>query len=203
MSLPSLLSRMSRRTPRFVTVNGRVVSGEDSIVATATGYQHREHGPVTPVRRHTNHGGKPPDEIDQTPWWDQNPTILDDERETMARAFPGFIASEVDGRPAWRGEIDTGRGKFAVTVVHRPDRGLPNVIPVKPGVFRRHEGRHTRFSPHLYLNGNLCVASQDDWDPDRDDATTVIAWTAHWLAAFTEWRFTGRWPCDGVEFDAA
>lgn len=203
MTIPALLSRMSRLTPRFVTVNGRVVSGDDSVASTTTGHQHPDYGRVTPVRRHSNHGGEPPEETSRSPWWNDNAARFEDEREAMSNAFPGFVDTEVGGRPSWRGEINTGRGTFTVTIVHRPDHGLPTVIPERPSQFRRREGRRVRRSPHLYVNGNLCVACQDDWDPNRDDATTVIAWTAHWLAAFTEWRFTGRWPCEGVEVDAA
>ncbi len=122
----------------------------------------------------------------------------------MAEAFPAFRRVEVRGRPAWHGFLDTGRGRFGVTVVHRPDGRLPYVIPDRPALFRRREGGRHRWAPHLFLNGDLCVASQEDWDVERDDATTVIAWTAEWLATFTTWRITGRdWPCERVEVDFA
>lgn len=205
MSLTQLITRMSGRTPRFVTVSGQVISSSH-VVASNGAYHHPQHGVLTPVARHTNHGGHPPNEGDHRPWWETDPDRLEQERPAMAVAFPGFIEVEHDGRPAWRGTLNTGRGEFEVTVVHRPDHGLPHVVPSHPSLFRRKQGRRFVNSPHLYLNGNLCVAGQDDWDADRYDATVVTAWTAHWLATFTTWRITGRaWPCDGsvVDPDAA
>lgn len=203
MTLPTLISKMSGRTPRFVTVAGRILSGTD-VVATGNGHHHPDHGRVTPVRRHHNHGGEPPEEDAAEPWWEQDPALLEAEQIAMAEAFPDFVRTEYAGRPAWRGVLDTGRGRYEVTIVHRPDHGLPHVVPSHPSLFRRKEGRRFSRSPHLYRNGHLCVAGRDDWEPNRDDAVTVVAWAAHWLAAFTEWRITGRgWPSDGVDVDAA
>lgn len=198
MTLPALLSTLSPKTSRFVTVGGRIVTG--GVSSDARGRpRHPEHGPVTPVPPHTNHGGALPEVAPDPPWWVDHPEVLRAEIAAMARAFRGFKLHEVDGAPAWVGTLNTGRGRFGVTVVHRPDHGLPYVRPDRPGRFQRHEGPRTVKSPHLYVNGDLCVAGQDDWDPDSHDATTVLAWTAHWLATFTEWRITGRgWPCEGV-----
>ncbi len=203
MTLPALISRMSGRVPRFVTVAGQIVVGNE-VVAVDNGHHHPDHGRVTPVRKHRNHGGESPQEAETAPWWDQQPALLEAEKAAMAERFPTFTFIEMWGRPAWRGVLNTGRGRFEITIVHRPDHGLPHVVPSNPGLFCRKEGRRFRESPHLYLNRNLCVAGQDDWDSARDDATTVAAWTAHWLAVFTEWRITGRgWPCEGVDIDAA
>lgn len=203
MTLPALITRMSGRTPRFVTVAGQVVSGAH-VASTSNGHFHRDHGRVTPVRRHTDHGGVPPDENAAVPWWDGSPAKLEAEAAAVAESFPGFQRVDVRGRPAWHGVLATGRGRFGVTVVHRPDGGLPHVVPDRPSAFRRREGGRYRWAPHLYLNGNLCVASQEDWDHERDDATTAVAWTAEWLATFTTWRVTGRsWPCERVEVDVA
>lgn len=203
MTLPALISKMSGRVPRFVTVDGQVVAGT-SVVSTSNGYRDPEHGRVTPVTRHTNHGGKPPDEHGLPPWWEREPARVEAEIMAMASAFPGFEQVVVGGAPAWRGVLNTGRGRFKITIVHRADHGLPHVLPSRPNLFRRSEAGRVRRSPHLYDNGNLCVAGQDDWDSDRHDATTVTGWAAHWLASFTEWRITGRgWPCSGVDLDAA
>jgi hypothetical protein len=201
MTLPRLLSKMARRTPRFVTVEGVIISADDGVIATPNGHRHPEYGPVTAVRRHTNHGGVPPPETEARPWWERDPALLEREKQAMDRAFPGFAFTEMGGRPAWQGEINSGRGRFGIIIVHRPDHGLPHVIPVNPSLFRRQEGRRVRKSLHLYADGRLCVADQSDWASGRDDASTVIGWAAHWLAAFTEWRITGRWPREGAEVD--
>jgi hypothetical protein len=201
VTLPSLLSKMSRRTSRFVTVDGIVVSTIDGVERTADGFSHPSFGLLTPVRRHENHGGSEAVDATPLPWWDQHPELLASEQLAMGRAFPSFDLVEVDGRVGWRGELNTGRGRFEVTILHWPGRGLPQIVPTRPSLYGRRQGRRLVRSPHLFLNGNLCVARSQDWDPTRDDATTVVAWTAHWLAAFTEWRITGRWPCSGIEID--
>ena len=201
MSLPALISKLSGRTPRFVTVSGRVVSGAE-VVATSDGHHHPDHGYVTPIRRHTNHGGSASPETHVSPWWEAAPDQLELEKVAMGKAFPGFAFDEIGGRPAWRGKVNTGRGTFEITIVHRPDHRTPRVVPTTRSLLRRQEGRHQRWSSHLYLNGDLCVAEDADWNPARDDAVTVVAWAAHWLASFTEWRISGRgWPAEGVSVD--
>ena len=54
--------------------------------------------------------------------------------------------------------------------------------------------------PHI-LCGSVQqgVADRSDWDPAVHTAATVTGWAAHWLAAFTEWRITRRWPVEGVQ----
>ncbi len=202
MTLPTLISKMSGRVPRFVTVAGQIVAG-NQVVSTANGHYHPELGRVTSVRRHTDHGGMPLHEAAGPQWWERDPERLELEAAAMTAAFPGFEPVETRGRPAWWGVLDTGRGHFEITVVHRGDHGLPYVVPSKPSLFRRKEGRRFRWAPHRYSDGNLCVASAEDWDADRDEASTVVGWAADWLATFTTWRITGRgWPCEGVEVDA-
>lgn len=196
MSLPRLLSRLSSRTLRFVTIDGRLVT--EGVTGRPGAYSHPRFGPVTRVTPHTNHGGALPVAAPAAPWWKSQPELLAAEIEAMNRAFPGFVLASEDP-PVWLGDLNTGRGTFEVALVHRADHGLPRVVPSKPGLFQRHEGARTCKSPHLYVNGDLCIACQEDWDPARDDATTAVAWTAHWLAAFTEWRIAGRqWPSEGV-----
>lgn len=201
MSLPALLSKLSPRRLRFVTIDGRVVT-DDVVGNPHDGYSHPNFGHVTRVAPHTNHGGALPDVAPAPPWWEEHPEALAAEVEAMRAAFPGFVRTP-SAVPSWTGSLDTGRGRFDVTLIHRPDRGLPRIVPTKPGLFQRNEASRTRKAPHLYINGDLCIAAQTDWDPDTHDATTALAWTAHWLASFTEWRITGRgWPCAGVGTDA-
>lgn len=205
MSLPALLSKMARHAPRFVTIDGVIVSG-NGVVATGATYAHIDHGRVTPVPKHENHGGEPPEENrDIHPWWKDRPELLEQERLDMSEAFPGFtLLSPSDGAPAWFGTLNTGRGKFDVLIVHQADHGLPAVIPIRPRRFGRQQGRTYRKAPHLFTNGNLCVASPSDWDPDKRNVVAVVAWTAHWLASYSEWRMTGGvWPSEGTEVDVA
>ena len=203
MTISALLSKLGARTPRFVTVNGRIVGNTD-VTRHTNGYHHPQHGAVTPVPRHTFHGGEDPTDMrDPRPWWDHRPEALDSERENMARAFPDFIEMTKEGRPGWTGTIDTGRGKFVVQVVHRSDKSSPSISVVRPSTLARRAGGRMVTAPHRYASGHLCVADQGDWDPARHDAVTAVAWAAHWLAAYTEWRITFRWPAKGAPDEAA
>lgn len=200
MSIAALLHHHGVDVPRYVTVNGQIVF--DDVQASPSGYTHSSLGVVTPVRNHTFHGGEEASDDaarEDAPWWSDD-ARLQRHISAMEHSFPGFIyvaASDGVG-PCWGGELDTGRGKFKVLIVTRQDEGLPRVMVVGPKLGLP-SGRSWTPSPHLYLNGNLCVAGQDEWDPQEHTVATVTAWAAHWLAAYTEWRMTRRWPTEGVQ----
>ena len=204
MSMPALLSQFGLDTHRYVTTDGRVIF--DGVSSTATGFAHPEFGSVSAMTSHTFHGDgpEPEDEPSAAPWW-HDASEMERHTSAVAAAFPRFVLLEDDGErpPAWYGKIDTGRGVFTVVVALRRDRGLPFVKVIRGGTLRLPTGRSSISSPHLYLNGNLCIADQSDWNPDEATVATAIAWTAHWLAAFTEWRMTRRWPIEGFHNDAA
>lgn len=130
MGLISLMRMISTSKPRYVTIDGQVISGRD--VQSFNGHTtHPRHGPVTHVPRHADHGG--PDPANVAPafegaaaWWTQWPERLARERQAMAVCFPGFQQIVRSGRPGWTGTINTGYGRFRVEIVHRPDlRALP------------------------------------------------------------------------------
>lgn len=200
MSIPSLLHHHGIDVPRYVTVNGQIVF--DDVQATSVGFTHKALGAVAPVANHTFHGGEEAsDNASESieAWW-EGETGVQRHIAAMEEAFPGFIyIAAHDGLgPCWGGELDTGRGRFKVLIMTRNDEGLPRVTVVGPrlGV---HAGRRWIASPHLYLNGNLCLADESEWDPETHTVATVTAWAAHWLAAYTEWRMTRRWPTEGVQ----
>ncbi len=101
------------------------------------------------------------------------------------------------GDYAWVGEIDTGRGRFLVLVLPQLDHSLPSVKVIRPGRLGRPEGRRWRRSRHLYDSDALCIADREDWKPQIHDTAVAVAWAAHWLACYTEWRMSGRWPTEG------
>jgi hypothetical protein len=154
------------------------------------------------VAGHTFHGGDDPQTSEATAWWEIDEIAADQERAAMARAFPSFAEIAVDGRWGWLGTIDTGRGSFLVEILNQPDRSLPSVRVIRPGHLGRPAGKRMRRPPHLYDSGRLCVASLNDWQPDQHNAVTVTAWAAHWLAAYTEWLITLRWPEPGAQVAA-
>jgi len=197
MSIASLLSHHGADVPRYVAVDGRIVF--DGVSITAGGAVHEALGPVTAVRDHTFHGGE--DHVDARlakPWWTAT-SELSRHANAMQRSFPGFVYTEANSSagPRWTGAIDTGRGKFTLEIELRPDRALPRLRVIGPKLGAFSSGRWVP-SPHLYVSGNLCVADRNEWDPDQHDAATAVAWGAHWLAAYTEWRMSRHWPADGT-----
>lgn len=189
MSIPTLLRFLGLDVPRYVTIDGRVIKGlaPAGVVATQ----------MRPHRFHGGGAGSAALEV-AAGWWAQDPNLKTRDVEDMGLRFPGFTPiDEHDAGYGWRGRIDTGRGVFDVEVLHRPDRSLPLVC-----VRGRHLGRSVRGlwcrAPHLYDSGALCVATKDDWDPTSGLTSTAVAWTAHWLAAYSEWRISGLWPTPGL-----
>lgn len=189
MSIPSLLSHIGMYVPRGVSVDGRIIGGSEAGYAIAQ-------GTATAVVPHTFHGGdEPAERSGERPWWEG------DERRSrdiaaMRGAFPGFELVDPD-KYLWRGVIDTGRGRFEISVVGSPSGQIPSIGVEHPRQLVRPEGRSMRRSPHLYDSGRLCVAAAEDWDQDKHTTATAIGWAAHWLAAYTEWRMSGHWPIPG------
>lgn len=203
MTIAALLSHHGIEVPRYVTVDGQVVF--DDVSVRTSGPTHATLGAVTPVPRHTFHGGgeEPGDDVHLPAWWEVDDRLAR-HVSAMRECFPNFVYLEPEGdqAPCWAGPINTGRGTFRIAIFLRRDGGLPTVarFGAKLG---RNSGRRWVASPHLFLNGNLCIAAQDDWQVDARTAATATAWAAHWLAAYTEWRITGRWPVAGAARDAA
>lgn len=200
MTIAALLRHHGLRTPRFVTVGGQIVFNH--VERTAAGPVHSEYGPVTPVTPHTFHGGDEDEDAtapSTTEWWD-DPALLSRHIDDMNKSFPGFVYLPAEGEmtPTWGGVIDTGRGRFEILIITRRDQGLPRVAVLnhRLGV---NAGRKWQRPPHLFTSENPCVADARDWVPSDHTAATVTAWAAHWLAAYTEWRITRRWPVEGVQ----
>jgi hypothetical protein len=196
MTIANVLRLNGIDVPRSISPTGRVIF--------QTG---NEESPVyAPLKPHTFHGGlETPDGEPTRDWWTE-PGALDSEMFAMETWFPGFslIPQESSEPPAWFGSIQTGRGTFDVVVQHRRDHGLPLVIPIRPKRFERSDSFRRRIpSPHLYLSGNLCVASAEDWSAREDTAATVVGWAAHWYAMYAEWLFTGHWPTEGYQPNVA
>ncbi|THJ64728.1 hypothetical protein E8P82_14240 [Arthrobacter echini] len=197
MTIPALLKHHGVDVPRYVTVDGQIVF--DGVRTSVTGATHPVHALITAVAPHTFHGGVERLSVRQdSNWWDDKDALLI-HKDAMAVAFPGFayVRPTEDQAPAWFGTINTGRGSFKVGVFLRRDGGLPSIRVFGPRLGAYSSGRWTA-SPHLYLNGNLCVADQSDWDAQKHTAVTATAWAAHWLSAYTEWRMSRRWPVEGV-----
>lgn len=186
MSMLGLLRLHGVNAPRIVTATGGLVVGGTSSAGIS-------------LSPHTFHGGE--QTIATAPsseeiWWKAD-GAQDRDREQMAQWFPGFVeVTETGEAPRWRGTIDSGRGKHVVDVIHQIDHSLPRVEPHNRRLGRSRRGLWND-APHRYLNGNLCVAASDDWNPTEDSIATVVAWVAHWYACYADWFASDRWPVSG------
>jgi hypothetical protein len=189
MTLATLLSHVGIDVPRYVTVGGRIVL--DSTTSS---------GPaplaVAPHRFHDGEDPAPERVAYVNAWWNTDPGARANDGAAMATHFPNFLQYGEDGDNAYGGELNTGRGRFKILVLPHVDRSMPSIMPLHGGLGRP-LGRRLQRPPHLYTSGNLCIASATDWNPNEHTTATATAWAAHWFAAFTEWRISGRWPTDG------
>lgn len=200
MTVESILRLHGQDCPRVVLPSGRVILGPRS--ASYPG--------AMAIAPHTFHGGAEPfadapSATEQGLWWSTEGATERD-RSEMKAYFPSFqeLPSAADLPPAWFGTIVTDLGaRFPILVQHREDHSLPVVIPMSPRRRGKNVGRRWIASPHLYLNGNLCVADVEDWDADRDSIATVVGWAAHWHTCYQAWLFTGRWPIHAFSGEAA
>ncbi|MFE2423645.1 hypothetical protein [Streptomyces hokutonensis] len=189
MTIATLLRHVGVDVPRYVTVDGEIVLDPPAAPAIYTSVApHRFHGGEDPAPSRDDRSGA---------WWIVDPVAKEADKAAMATAFPSFYCLDDDGDYAFSGTLRTGRGNFEIMVLPQVDMSLPSVYP-KPGLrLGRPAGRKFVYAPHLYLSGALCVADRGDWKKEDHTTATVVAWAAHWFCAYTEWRFTNRWPTDG------
>jgi len=191
MTIPALLEHVGIDVPRYVTVAGRIVldKGQTSAGAPAPMV-------LAPHRFHDGDDPAPVRTVLRDAWWNLDIEAREADQKAMAHHFPNFVQFGEDGDYAYGGEIDTGKGRFQIFVLPQIDHSLPSVVPLKKDLGRQ-VGRRLQRPLHVYNSGHLCVADVSDWDPSRHTTATAVGWAAHWFAAYTEWRITGRWPTEG------
>ncbi len=195
MSLATLLEHVGIDVQRYVTVEGQIVLDPTLMNTSApmAVFPHRFHDGEDPAPERVNYANA---------WWNTDEAARATDEAAMDSHFPGFVQFGEDGDYAFGGQLNTGRGNFKVIVVPHIDRSLPSVVPMHK-TLGRPGGRRLQRPPHLYTSGNLCVAATADWKPEEHTTATAVAWAAHWFAAYTEWRISGRWPTDGFGAEAA
>lgn len=129
-------------------------------------------------------------------WYDDQPTRLIAEDDTVRSRFPQFRLKKMGDKLAWVGTLVTNRGRdYEVAVVY------PDSFPAEPPeAYILHPKIKPRKAKHMYANGKLCLFHPRDHSySGNTTAATVIAWTAAWLFSYEDWRETGVWP--GKEAD--
>lgn len=189
MSLASAMKYHGMTLDRWMDSTGKVHHGARPTAA------------AMPLASHTFHAGEEAtDDTKQPKWWLEEDAMTR-EREQMRTWCPQF--TEFPGNdeqpPMWHGTINTGMTTFSVAIVHRVDHGLPFIVPIGEGT------RLRKSTPHRYVNGNLCVASAEDWDPTEHTAAIAVGWAAHWFSCYIDWLFSGckTWPLESHAQQAA
>lgn len=191
MTLATMLSHVGIDVPRYVTVDGEIVLDPTSSTSATS-------APMA-VASHRFHDGDDPAPTRSSytdAWWNADLDARAADEAAMAAHFPGFHQLGENDDYFFGGELNTGRGRFKIFVLPHVDRSLPSVVPLHKGLGRP-MGRRLQRPPHLYTSGNLCIATNSDWNSSERTTATAVAWAAHWFAAYTEWRISGRWPTEG------
>ncbi len=114
--------------------------------------------------------------------------------------------------PDFNSRIENGRlrsvGHVQPTAISREyevefsQRGgkYPEVRIIDPPLGR---GKNGEDIPHMYGQEKLCLylPSGEEWEPAQPIATTIVPWTALWLAYYEGWLATGEWQGGGVHPD--
>jgi hypothetical protein len=123
------------------------------------------------------------------------------EQAIMARKFPQFSLFLGGGKyrfagPGilfWGGRLRTNFGNAYMVAVTYPENfpygQIKSYIPSLIG----------RPTPHKYVDGHLCLYSNDHGGKGEGigretTAATIVGWTAAWLNAWEVYKRTGKWP---------
>lgn len=180
-----LLKKVPATSPLGVTSEGHLVTSTGPTSAVTAIAAHRFH-----------HGIEVESPAPGTAWWDAQPALLERERRHMSTSFPSFEAFGSEGRIGWRGTVTPWNRAFSIEILWHGDRArIPRVSVTPHSHLGRIERGKWKRAPHLFDAGNLCVARPEDWQPSEHDATTVVAWAAHWLGCYEQWvAFRREWP---------
>ncbi|MDR2522220.1 MAG: hypothetical protein LBC93_00735 [Synergistaceae bacterium] len=127
--------------------------------------------------------------------------IADYEAPAMRKKFPQFklfqgnskLPFAQNGETFWGGNLRTNFGtEYSVAVVY--PRNYPHG-QIKSFV----RELMTTATPHKYVDGHLCLYSNDhdcggDGIGTETTASTIVAWTAAWLNAWEVFQRRGAWP---------
>lgn len=132
----------------------------------------------------------------------------------VQRRWPGFRVTGRCGRIAcWRGILSPIQRPYEIRITYGlqlriADYHLLNWIPrveiISPNIHPYHPVTGEPL-PHVYVMPTvkqyavLCLYDPDDneWEPGRPIAHTIVHWAAQWIACYEIWLATGRWTGGG------
>jgi hypothetical protein len=102
--------------------------------------------------------------------------------------FPQFGYRRVCQKPTWIGTLTPTETSvsYGVKIVYQLPKA-PQVWIVSPPIVSH--------APHRYRDHSLCLYYPKDrsWTPTESLATTIVPWTAEWLALYEIWCVAGIW----------
>ena len=108
----------------------------------------------------------------------------------MQSYFPKFNYCRGKDGPTWKGYLQPQpqSPKYLVKIIYKIKKS-PKVWVLSPEI---------DYAPHRYSNQALCLYYPKDqsWKPSMLLATSIVPWTAEWLAFYEIWRVTGIWYGD-------
>lgn len=69
---------------------------------------------------------------------------------------------------------------------------FPDDFPYSPMRFYVRSPKLKKNTPHIYMNGMLCLHGEDDVGPETT-AKVYIDWAKQWIEAYEKWLDTGEW----------
>lgn len=113
----------------------------------------------------------------------------------MKLACPEFRLKSFGNRVVWSGVLrpTSISESYLVTIDYKQNQ-LPSVRVLTPII---EVPREKYAEVHLYADGSLCLHAEEDWNPGRPIANTIVLWTSEWLLYFELWKSTGHWHGGG------
>jgi len=115
----------------------------------------------------------------------------------LQRAVAGSSGTVRKNRMTWSGRIQPSPASITYTVQIVALHGqAPDITVLDPPL----EKREGEALPHTFPGDRLCVYRNDEWNPSKPMATTLLPWISEWLVYYELWLPTGEWFGGGHEF---
>lgn len=117
----------------------------------------------------------------------------------LRRDFPGSQIEIGNGWIRWIGYLRPTpvSERYKVRIEYSSGLGRPKVTVLEPQLELAPGKKRL---PHVFADGkSLCLHFPGEWNPTMLISSTIVPWTAEWLAHYEIWRVTGSWTGGGHE----